>query len=121
MPKQSRRNRARATAAPARAHESMRETFRSVFAEGGLTGEALEARIEERMCDPGPFDVLDTVSERAPVSDFEVAFAAARDILEWPTVNLQRIALADIETQRKFVEWVKQTLMESGGVESGGD
>ena len=115
MPKQSRRNRARATAAPARAHESMRETFRSVFAQGGLTGEALEARIEERMCDPGPFDVLDTVS------DFEVAFAAARDILEWPTVNLQKIALADTETQRKFVEWVKKTIMESGGVESGGD
>ena len=115
MPKQSRRNRAHATAAPARAHESMRKTFRSVFAEGGLTGEALEARIEERMCDPGPFDVLDTVS------DFEVAFAAARDILEWPTVNLQKIALADTETQRKFVEWVKKTIMESGGVESGGD
>ena len=86
-----------------------------MFAEGGLTGEALEARIEERMCDPGPFDVLDTVS------DFEVAFAAARDILEWPTVNLQKIALADTETQRKFVEWVKKTIMESGGVESGGD
>ena len=115
MPKQSRRNRARATAAPARAHESMRETFRSVFAQGGLTGEALEARIEERMCDPGPFDVLDTAS------DFEVAFAVARDILELPTVNLQKIALADTETQRKFVECVKKTIMESGGVESGGD
>ena len=44
--------------APPRAHESMRETFRSVFAEAGLTGEALEARVEERMCDPGPFDML---------------------------------------------------------------
>ena len=58
---------------------------------------------------------------RATVSDFEVAFAAARDILEWPTVNLQQIALADTETQRKFVEWVKKTIMDLGGVESGGD
>ena len=29
--------------------ESMREMFRSVFAAGGLSGEALEARVEERM------------------------------------------------------------------------
>ena len=42
-----------------RAHESMRETFRSVYAAGGLTGEALEARVEERMCNPGPFDMLE--------------------------------------------------------------
>ena len=43
-------------------------------------------------------------------SDFDVAYAVARDILEWPPEQLRKIALADEETQCAFVEWIKTRL-----------
>ena len=45
------------------------------------------------------------------MSDFEVAFAVARDILKWPQAELQKIALADEEKKRLFVEWIKEKVM----------
>ena len=38
--------------------EEMREMFRSVYAEDGLVGAALEARVESRIQDPGLIDSL---------------------------------------------------------------
>ena len=42
--------------------------------------------------------------------DFEVALAVARDILEWPSSELDKIKRLDNTQKRAFVEYIKTKL-----------
>ena len=41
-------------------------------------------------------------------SDFDITYAVARDMLEWPPELLDAVQNANDETKRKFVQFIKE-------------
>ena len=45
-------------------------------------------------------------------NDFDVAYAVARDILDWPVGALRDIQNANAATKRSFVHWAKMKIQQ---------
>ena len=44
--------------------------------------------------------------------DFDVAYAVARDILDWPVEALRDIQNANAATKRSFLHWIKMKIQQ---------